>query len=252
MNHYERLKVSPDAPIEVIRAAYRALAAKHHPDRHTQSQSSHSDMAALNAAYEILADVAARAAYDAELAAEAATQPPDARDPVSRVRNLWRSTMGLGGDPTTMPGQHPEEADESRVDVHWQMPPSPTPDNPWLKRRRLLPLAGVLGTVALLAGGWWMRDMIFQMQAEQALSRHYGDKVEGHGGVGRRPMVTMTDEELLANPPGMPGSPMASAQAPRENHALDGAPLALRAETNLVDPLAQPSTGASPTPADQP
>jgi len=33
VNHYQRLKVSQDAPAEVIRAAYRALATKLHPDR---------------------------------------------------------------------------------------------------------------------------------------------------------------------------------------------------------------------------
>jgi hypothetical protein len=32
--HYDNLKVSRDAPIEVIRAAYRSLASKYHPDIH--------------------------------------------------------------------------------------------------------------------------------------------------------------------------------------------------------------------------
>jgi len=46
LDHYERLKISRDAPLEVIRAAYRALAAKHHPDRHGQSEGANTDMAA--------------------------------------------------------------------------------------------------------------------------------------------------------------------------------------------------------------
>ena len=34
--HYDILKVSRDAPIEVIRAAYRVLSLMHHPDRHPE------------------------------------------------------------------------------------------------------------------------------------------------------------------------------------------------------------------------
>ncbi|QYD24734.1 J domain-containing protein (plasmid) [Klebsiella quasipneumoniae] len=30
--HYDNLKVSQDAPVEVIQAAYRTLAKKYHPD----------------------------------------------------------------------------------------------------------------------------------------------------------------------------------------------------------------------------
>lgn len=71
MNHYERLKVSPDAPAEVIRAAYRALATQMHPDRTTAegpvSVQAHEDMVALNNSYLVLSNPAARAAYDASL-----------------------------------------------------------------------------------------------------------------------------------------------------------------------------------------
>ena len=31
--HYDNLKVAQNAPLEVIRAAYKALSQKHHPDR---------------------------------------------------------------------------------------------------------------------------------------------------------------------------------------------------------------------------
>lgn len=73
MNHYERLKVSPEAPPEVIRAAYRALATKLHPDRQGgdagPSEEAHEAMAALNASYLVLTNAKARAAYDAQLKA---------------------------------------------------------------------------------------------------------------------------------------------------------------------------------------
>lgn len=246
MNHYERLKVNPDAPIEVIRAAYRALAAKHHPDRHMQPGTSHGDMVALNAAYEVLADPTSRAAYDAELAhAEA---PPAFTDsgPASRLQSLWRSTMGFGGGDTHPPGQFAApEPDESRVDVQWQPPLPAGVANPWVSRKRLLPLIGALGVVLLVAGVLWVRAAIQQMDAEQTLSKHYGMQASatGAGGKpGKAPVVTMTDEELLADPPPLSGKPSVTTS----KHLLDGSPLTLRQDTHLVDPLTLPSLPPHP------
>lgn len=241
MNHYERLKVNPDAPIEVIRAAYRALAAKHHPDRHTQPGSSHGDMVALNAAYEVLADPSSRAAYDAELAEVDA--PPMFSDsgPASRLQSLWRSTMGFGQGDTRPPGYSAApEPDESRVDVQWQPPLPLAVTNPWMSRKRLLPLLGVLGFVVLVASVVWVRAALHQIEAEQTLSQHYGGQLHAgaaaeDGKPGRsKPVVTMTDEELLAEPPPLPSQ---TSSATRANHVLDGSPLNLRQETQLVDPL---------------
>lgn len=259
MNHYERLKVNPDAPVEVIRAAYRALAAKYHPDRHTQSQSTHADMVALNAAYEVLTDPHTRAAYDAELG-EAHQTPDDADgDTPSRFQNLWRTTMGFAGIEPASPAQASAEdqRDDTRVDVHWQ-PPPPVAPNPWMSRKRLLPLMGAMGGGVLVAGIWWVRAALLQMEAEQTLSQHYSG--QHHAGaapaspVAARSSSTrvpasasamMSDEELLAEPPLMPGQP--SSLASRGNHVLDGNPLALRQETHLVDPLAlEPAPGARP------
>jgi hypothetical protein len=62
--YYGRLKVAPDAPPEVIRAAYRALVQKYHPDRHQGSIRHEIVLAALNKAQEVLLDPARRAAHD--------------------------------------------------------------------------------------------------------------------------------------------------------------------------------------------
>jgi curved DNA-binding protein CbpA len=51
-DHYRILEVDPHAAYEVIRAAHRALAAKHHPDVAGRE----SDMAALNVARTVLSD----------------------------------------------------------------------------------------------------------------------------------------------------------------------------------------------------
>src|SRR5664280_2655876 len=68
---YKVLQVDPEAEREVIRAAYRTLALKYHPDL---SAGSHDRMAALNHAWGILRSVSARAAYD-EARAEAQRTP---------------------------------------------------------------------------------------------------------------------------------------------------------------------------------
>lgn len=62
--YYGRLKVAQDAPPEVIRAAYKALAQKVHPDRHQGSLRHELVLAALNKARDVLLDPARRAAHD--------------------------------------------------------------------------------------------------------------------------------------------------------------------------------------------
>ena len=65
--HYDSLKVTEDAPPEVVRAAYRALSLKHHPDRSQDSPQAQRVMQTLNEAYAVLSDPARRADYDGEL-----------------------------------------------------------------------------------------------------------------------------------------------------------------------------------------
>ncbi|MBU6365500.1 MAG: J domain-containing protein, partial [Gemmatimonadetes bacterium] len=55
-NYYRVLHVQPDAPVEVVRAAYRALAAKHHPDK----GGDHDRAALVNEAWGVLGDPARR------------------------------------------------------------------------------------------------------------------------------------------------------------------------------------------------
>jgi curved DNA-binding protein CbpA len=70
--HYERLGVAPTATAADIRAAYRVLAWKNHPDRADGSESARGlaarEMAEVNEAWRVLGDAERRAAYDATLA----------------------------------------------------------------------------------------------------------------------------------------------------------------------------------------
>jgi len=65
--HYDNLKVARNAPVEVIRAAYRVLAQKHHPDV-SPSPDAERVMRLLNEAWEVLSDERRRAAHDAWIA----------------------------------------------------------------------------------------------------------------------------------------------------------------------------------------
>jgi DnaJ-class molecular chaperone len=64
VTHYDTLKVTQDAPIEVISAAYKALARIYHPDRNGSDPQAMVTMQNLNMAYKILSDPLKRAEHD--------------------------------------------------------------------------------------------------------------------------------------------------------------------------------------------
>lgn len=273
MNHYDRLKVSQDAPPEVIRAAYRALATKLHPDRQGPEtgpeDAMHEQMAALNTAYEVLIDPKLRQDYDATLA------PAHARIPAEDLH-----AHSAYAEPST-------QAPNTRVDMDW-LPPKPAqPQSFWPPSRQVMIVGG--GTVAALvlitAGVLW--QMTGQQQMEKALSDQYARSAEqrlsqtdpvvpdvpapvaaGRRDVERaapsttsqnptagrrRPTVEelsrMSDEELMRALPTLDGDgatppPPTGSQSTRTSsrgnvhHPLDGKPLNLRVDTQLIDPLA--------------
>jgi curved DNA-binding protein CbpA len=67
MNHYETLEVSQNASQEVIKAAYRSLMQRYHPDRNPGNAGAAERSLLVGRAYEVLSDPARRAAYDIEL-----------------------------------------------------------------------------------------------------------------------------------------------------------------------------------------
>ncbi len=65
-NYYRVLQVQPEAPPEVIKAAYRALMILHHPDR----GGDHAMAVSLNEAFAVLSDTSRRSEYDGQRAAK--------------------------------------------------------------------------------------------------------------------------------------------------------------------------------------
>jgi curved DNA-binding protein len=66
-NHYATFGLDRRCTVTDIRAAYRALAKRHHPDVNRGSREAVRHTQELNAAYEILCDPEQRRAYDCEL-----------------------------------------------------------------------------------------------------------------------------------------------------------------------------------------
>lgn len=62
--YYDVLQVERDATPERVRAAYRKLAQKYHPDKMPGNANASRAMAAINAAYEVLSDAHRRAEHD--------------------------------------------------------------------------------------------------------------------------------------------------------------------------------------------
>ncbi len=94
ITHYDRLGISRNAPDEVIRGAYKALARTNHPDANQDNPASHQSMQEINEAYAVLSDPKKRAAYDAQLDEQAEieraswTQPPPQRQPLDTQQML--------------------------------------------------------------------------------------------------------------------------------------------------------------------
>lgn len=119
-SHYDVLGVARDATPDEVRAAYRRLARRHHPDRMRAAGTSDDEMPRINEAYRVLSDPARRAVYDASRRTSAA--PPGSRgSATSKV----------------------QDAPSARV---WYDEPRRTPNMPW----RTLGVAGVLGVVAVV------------------------------------------------------------------------------------------------------
>ena len=81
--HYDNLKVARNAPSEVIRAAYKVLAQRYHPDKNP-SPDAQRIMKTINEAYYVLSDPRRRAAHDAWIDEQLRTE--GLNDPLYRAR----------------------------------------------------------------------------------------------------------------------------------------------------------------------
>ena len=116
-SHYENLKVARAASAEDIRAAYRALTRKHHPDRNPDNADAERVMAVINVAYGVLGDPAKRSEHDRWIARTEAAPVP--LQPTRLVRG--RPTVHVPIDrylttPAELEKAQAQRARQARVD----------------------------------------------------------------------------------------------------------------------------------------
>ncbi len=100
--HYDNLKVARDAPPEVIRAAYRSLCHKFHPDHHGGSAKATQTFQLINTAYEVLSDPQRRQQHDAWIARKELDMAPPPWDGRERRRRPWPAAGGRSSDEWSM------------------------------------------------------------------------------------------------------------------------------------------------------
>jgi hypothetical protein len=94
--HYDNLKISRNAPDEVIKAAYKALSQKYHPDKNARPDAS-KVMAILNNSYAVLSDQQRRRKHDEWIASEEqASASPRASAGSERTARAERNERGTG------------------------------------------------------------------------------------------------------------------------------------------------------------
>ena len=75
VTHYDTLKITRDAPPELIQAVYKALAQKYHPDKNLNNPEAVRMMQMVITSYKVLADVFGEAGQHARAAVGMSSLP---------------------------------------------------------------------------------------------------------------------------------------------------------------------------------
>jgi molecular chaperone DnaJ len=109
MDHYETLGVRSDADAAVIKAAFRALALEHHPDKGGAA----AVFQRVNAAHEELSDPLRRCIYDATRPMPRATR--EARAAEAAAERAAEAAAGAGASPSGGDSSPPPPSTEGRA-----------------------------------------------------------------------------------------------------------------------------------------
>lgn len=93
--YYEALEVSPNASQAVIRAAYKSLIQRYHPDKNLGNPEMEERTVLIGQAFEVLSDPVKRKAYDLELKRRKSSQSLQRR----RNREPWIGVENCDTEP---------------------------------------------------------------------------------------------------------------------------------------------------------
>ncbi len=96
-NHYETLKVSPNASQAEIKQAYRRLVKLFHPDSN-QKTADREEIIRINAAYEVLGDNQNRRHYDQQLQNKSPKLESDRQQRTASAQKHYQATRKTGRD----------------------------------------------------------------------------------------------------------------------------------------------------------
>lgn len=104
MNHYDMLEVSQKASPEVLKAAYKSLMQRHHPDKNLENRDAAARAGLITHAYDILSDATRRTAYDIS---------------ISLMREPRAATHASGHSQTRTPKNRPAESNTKAPYLHF-------------------------------------------------------------------------------------------------------------------------------------
>ena len=118
-DYYQVLGLTPEAPTEEIRTAYRKLAKANHPDKHKGDPIYVEKFKDLQEAYDVLSDSYKRKEYDDQLARQNSYNKKDAKKSTANKKSDKSSNDNAQQPPQTEQSQQPKQPRPEEIkDLH--------------------------------------------------------------------------------------------------------------------------------------
>lgn len=118
-DYYQVLGLTPEAPTEEIRTAYRKLAKANHPDKHKGDPIYVEKFKDLQEAYDVLSDSYKRKEYDDQLARQNSYNKKDAKKSAANKKSDKSSNDNAQQPPQTEQSQQPKQPRPEEIkDMH--------------------------------------------------------------------------------------------------------------------------------------
>ncbi|HZV97376.1 MAG TPA: DnaJ domain-containing protein [Methylophilaceae bacterium] len=206
ITHYDNLRVAPNASAEEIRASYKALCQKYHPDKNPDDAQAAKKFIIINAAYEVLSDPLKRRDHDDWIA----------------LHEVHRFKPYRAAQPAPKPNAkpRPEANFEPKGPQHGAMPPIPPAEAPQNSKRRTAIKLMAATALALCFMGMLAWGLLEQLEADRSIKGLSYEPI---------PLSTTSKHVALAPHPGI--EPHMLEAEPAKSDAATGSGQYARAET---------------------